>query len=88
METKYLSSFSKDLKKIKSQEILALTEKNIDDIKNAEDIRQIKNLKKLKGHYLAYRIRIKDFRMGIFIENNVVEFVRILPRKNIYESFP
>ena len=50
METKYLSSFSKDLKKIKSQEILALTEKNIDDIKNAEDIRQIKNLKKLKGH--------------------------------------
>ncbi|MEO8415462.1 MAG: type II toxin-antitoxin system RelE/ParE family toxin [Ginsengibacter sp.] len=88
MEIRYLSSFSKDLKKIKNKEIIAQIEKSINDIKIDKDIRQIKNLKKLKGHNFAYRIRIKDFRIGIFIENNIVEFVRVLPRKDIYESFP
>jgi mRNA interferase RelE/StbE len=88
MEARYLSSFSKDLKKIKNKEIIFQIEKSINDIKIVKDIRQIKNLKKLKGHNFAYRIRIKDFRIGIFIENNIVEFVRILPRKDIYESFP
>jgi mRNA interferase RelE/StbE len=88
MEIRYLSAFSKDLKKIKNKEILFQIEKNINDIKIAKDIRQIKNLKKLKGHNLAYRIRIRDFRIGIFIENDIVEFVHVLPRKDIYESFP
>lgn len=88
MEIRYLSGFSKDLKKIKNKEIIFQIEKNINDIKIAKDIRQIKNLKKLKGHNLAYRIRIRDFRIGIFIENDIAEFVRVLPRKDIYESFP
>ena len=88
MEIRYLSAFSKDLKKIKNKEILFQIEKNINDIKIAKDIRQIKNLKKLKGNNLAYRIRIRDFRIGIFIENDIVEFVHVLPRKDIYESFP
>ena len=88
MEIRYLSGFSKDLKKIKNKEIIFQIEKGINDIKIAKDIRQIKNLKKLKGHNLAYRIRIRDFRIGIFIENDIVEFVRVLPRKDIYESFP
>ncbi len=87
METKYLSSFSKDLKKIKNKEVNILLQKIINDIKVAKDFRQIKNLKKLKGHNLAYRIRSGDVRLGIFIENNIDEFVRVLHRKDIYDSF-
>ncbi len=87
METRYLSSFAKDLKKIKNKEIVSEIEKIVNDIKTLKDTRQIKNLKKLKGHDFAYRIRIKDLRIGVFIENNIVEFVRALPRKDIYDSF-
>ncbi|MDQ2862870.1 MAG: hypothetical protein M3R50_04315 [Bacteroidota bacterium] len=88
METKYLSSFSKDLKKIKSREILSLIEKNINDIKKCRGYKKNQKSKKAKRALSGLQDTDKRFRMGIFIENNVVEFFRILPRKDIYESFP
>ncbi|WP_374754821.1 type II toxin-antitoxin system RelE family toxin [Dyadobacter psychrophilus] len=44
--------------------------------------------KKLKGFSNAYRIRIGDYRVGIFVENNIVELARIAHRKDIYKVFP
>jgi mRNA-degrading endonuclease RelE of RelBE toxin-antitoxin system len=48
----------------------------------------IANLKKLKGHLTAYRIRSGDYRIGIFIENKVVIFACFAHRKDIYNEFP
>jgi mRNA interferase RelE/StbE len=33
-------------------------------------------------------LRISDYRMGIFVENNTVIIVRFLHRKEIYRYFP
>jgi len=41
-----------------------------------------------EGHPTAYRIRIQNYRVGIFQEGETVEFARILPRKDIYKYFP
>lgn len=60
-------------------------------IKNVEDSTsrsQIKGLKKLKGCKNAFRIKIGDYRIGIFIERNNVEFARVIHRKDIYKIFP
>jgi len=60
-------------------------------IKNVEDSTsrsQIKGLKKLKGYKNAFRIKIGDYRIGIFIERNNVEFARVIHRKDIYKIFP
>jgi len=54
----------------------------------ARVIADIRNIKKLKGHSTAYRIRVGDYRIGILFEDNTVNIMRILPRKDIYKLFP
>jgi mRNA interferase RelE/StbE len=49
---------------------------------------EIPHLKKLQGFKSVYRIRIGDYRIGIFIDGNTVQFVRVLNRKDIYKYFP
>jgi len=46
------------------------------------------NLKKLKGFKTAYRIRVGDYRIGLFISNDTVEFARVVHQKDIYKVFP
>ena len=44
--------------------------------------------KKLKGYKSYYRIKIGDYRIGVEIENDVIDFILISHRKNIYNLFP
>jgi mRNA interferase RelE/StbE len=60
----------------------------IEQVEKANFLSEIKNIKKLKGHLTAYRIRIGDYRIGLFVENNIIEFVRVIHRKDIYKVFP
>ncbi len=60
----------------------------IDDVKQAKSLSQIKNIKKMKGFTSSYRIRIGDYRIGIFVEGDIVEFARVLNRREIYRYFP
>lgn len=51
-------------------------------------MRDIKGFKKLKGYKNVYRIKVGDYRIGVFIENDVVEFACVVHRKDIYRIFP
>ena len=81
-------SFQKDARKISDGSVLKKIADVIIDIQKAENISQIKNLKKLKGSQNHYRIKIGDYRMGIIISGSAVECVRCLHRKDIYRFFP
>jgi len=81
-------SFEKDASKVKDKSLLHKIALCIESIQNAKDISEIKSLKKLKGYNLYYRIRVGDYRLGIVIENNTIDFVRCLHRKDIYKYFP
>lgn len=89
MKTEYKPSFLKDLKDLKSTpsfetiKALAFTE-----IPNLQKFEEIGNLKRLKGDDNAYRIRIGDYRLGIFFDGETVIFARVLHRKDIYRYFP
>ena len=89
MRTEYLPSFTKDLKKLKKipiySEIKNLVFQTIPDYQN---ITEIKSLKKIKGHKKAYRIRVGDYRIGIFIQKETVTFSRVLHRRDVYRYFP
>ncbi len=89
MKTEYLPSFIKDLKKLKKTsiypEIRTLAFQTVSDCQN---ITEVKNLKKIKGHKNAYRIKVGDYRLGIFINNEIVTFSRVLHRKDVYRYFP
>jgi mRNA interferase RelE/StbE len=58
------------------------------DIEQAGQISQIENCKKLTGFKTAYRIRMGQYRIGIYYENKTAELVRVLHRKEIYRYFP
>jgi len=48
----------------------------------------LKEIRKLRGFEKDYRIRIGDYRLGLIIDNQIVEFIRCLHRKDIYKYFP
>ena len=88
MKTAFKASFLKAIKKIDSDQLKADIANAILNAESAESHRQISQLKKLKGYKQYYRIRIGDYRMGIKIEAEIVIFVDIDHRKNIYRIFP
>lgn len=80
--------FEKDIKAFKNQKINFLVIRLIDSIKKAENIVQIKNIKKLQGYKSYYRIREGNYRIGVEIEDEVITFIRFLHRKDIYNKWP
>ena len=88
METYFEASFEKDLKKLKDRTALQTVKEIIAEVKQANTIRDIANLKKLKGYEIYYRIRFGRYRMGLEITNDTVIFVRCLHRKDLYRYFP
>lgn len=88
MKVEFLRSFAKDVDELTSsvakQRIMDL----IRQVESASSIRQIPQIKKLKGLTSAYRIRVGDYRVGIFVTQGTVQFARVKNRKEIYRSFP
>ena len=79
-------TFTKDADKLPAniQRQLALI---ITNLQQAEQLSQIKACKKVKGAKTAYRIRLSQYRIGFFFENEIIELVRVLGRKDIYKYF-
>jgi mRNA interferase RelE/StbE len=88
MTVEFLKSFSKDLDKVSSATVKNQIKQIITSLEKAENLQEIPSTKKLKGHRNAYRIRIGDYRLGLFLENNTVLLARFLHRKDIYKIFP
>lgn len=88
MKVEFLDKFNKDISSINDTSVLIALDKIITEVEAASTLLKIHNLKKLKGHRFAYRIRMGNYRIGVFIENNIVEFARFVHRKDIYKVFP
>jgi len=88
MRTEFLNRFYKDIDKITHLTIKRDLAAVIEEVERVGQLSEIKNIKKLKGHSIAYRIRLRDYRIGIYYENNIVQFARIVHRKDIYNVFP
>ena len=88
MQVQFLSKFNRDLDRIHLKSVKKTIVFIIDEIKSAESIQGIRGIKKLSGFRSAYRIRCGDYRIGIFVDGNKVEFARVLNRKEVYRFFP
>ncbi len=88
MKVEFKKSFLKELKKLKNKSLKNSIADCIVQVESAENISHIKNLKKLTGYDVYYRIRVGDYRIGFKIENEVVYFVVFEHRKEIYRKFP
>ena len=88
MKVEFLKRFSKDLDDIKAKAVKQAVIRVIELMETAGKLDKIPNLKKLKGHKSAYRIRVGDYRLGFFFENSTILLARCLHRKEIYKIFP
>ncbi len=88
MKVEFKKSFLKDLKKLKSKSLRDSVYNSIIQVETAKDIQEIRNLKKLVGFESHYRIRVGDYRIGIFHQNEVIIFVVFEHRKDVYKKFP
>jgi len=88
MKTSFRPSFKRDVNKVKDKTLHAKLAGVIREIEAADTLADVSNVKKLKGYLHVYRIRVGRYRVGLHCENNEVELVRFLPRKDIYDKFP
>ncbi len=87
MKVEFLKKFSKDLDKNKRPKDKSAILKTIDTTKEIGSIAELSSAKKLVGFSNAYRIRVGDLRIGVFIEGETVIFARVANRKDIYRIF-
>ena len=81
-------SFQKDTDKILDKKVLEKVATCIEHVIACDSIKDIPNLKKLKGFKDHYRIKIGDYRVGLMIKNEEAIFERFLNRKDIYKYYP
>lgn len=61
----------------------------IDRVIEAETLNDVPNLKAMEGSHNYFRIRLGDYRIGIFRRaDNVIEFQKVGTRGSFYNRFP
>ncbi len=88
MNTAFRKSFARDLKGIKNRDIRDHIRQVIEQVEAAATLQDIGDLKKLSGTGKFFRIRVGEHRIGLVVEKDSVEFVRCLPRRDLYRFFP
>ena len=88
MKVEFLKKFSDDLDDVRIKSVKQALIRVIEQLEKSDSLINIPNIKKLKGHRSAYRVRVGDYRLGFFYENSTILLARFLNRKDIYKLFP
>ena len=89
METRYRKAFLKDLKRLKGRpEYGRIFDVVFTTLPDVSALKDVANVKAMKGHSNRYRIRVGPYRVGIEVHGNHVEVMRVLHRKEFYRYFP
>ncbi len=88
MRTAFRRSFERDLRRLRDETLRRRIREAIEQVEAAETLQDVPNLRQITGFKGFYRIRIGDYRLGIAVEREEVEFVRCLHRRDIYRYFP
>ncbi len=75
MKTTFGHSSTRDLKKIKDRALVDKIKQVIERAEAAQNLNQIEDLVKLSGASGYYRIRIGDYRLGLPLLGDELEFV-------------
>lgn len=87
MQVAYRNNFDRDLRRIRNRSIRVRIQAAIEQVKAANDLTEIRNIRKLHGGN-HFRIRVGNYRLGFRLENDTVVFTRCLLRRDFYQRFP
>jgi mRNA interferase RelE/StbE len=88
VKVEFRRTFEKDLKKINDKSLLVKIKSTVNSVEDAASLDDVANLKKLKGNEGYFRIRIGDYRLGLFLEGETILFVCVIHRREFYRYFP
>ncbi len=88
MNVRFRESFARDLRALKDKALLGRIRALVENVEKAGTLDELAGLKKLRGGGAYYRIRLGDYRVGLAVEQDVVVFVRVLHRREVYRYFP
>ncbi len=88
MKVEFRKTFEKDLRKLRDKALLSNIKSVIEAVETASTLEEVTNLKKLKGADGYFRIRQGDYRIGLFLQDETLRFVRVLHRREFYRYFP
>lgn len=89
MKVQYRQTFLKDLKQLKSSESYQrIYELAFTTLENISSLDEILDIKAMKGYPNRYRIRIGNYRLGIEVNGDLIEVMRVLHRREFYRYFP
>ena len=90
MKTDPKKPFLDDLEKITNKKVRSEINQAVLAVQEAQTVRNIPQLRKLKGYKagIYYRIRVRRYRIGITIVGDLVTLAKCLPKKDFYKHFP
>ena len=88
MKVEFLSGFERDLSHTRDKMLAKLVLDCIDLFEKADKIIEVPNVKRLKGHPSAFRYRKGKYRIGFYLENQIIVFAAFDTRDKIYQRFP
>ena len=88
MEIRINKRFLKDLTQLPDVQRKKIEAFVFHEAQKFHSLKDIQNLRKLKGYKYFYRIRFGEYRVGLSIRKDVLIFERILHRKDIYKYYP
>jgi mRNA interferase RelE/StbE len=87
VNVQYRQAFLKDLKRLKNtpiyQDVYDLAFTTLPQVKT---LREVPGVKALKGK--RYRVRLGDYRVGLEVDGDDVQVMRVLHRREFYRYFP
>ena len=88
MKVEFRKTFEKDLRKLRDKKLLSKIKSVIEAVEIASALEDVTSLKKLQGVDGYFRIRLGDYRIGVFFQDETVRFIRVLHRREFYRYFP
>ncbi len=81
--------FEKDALKITDARILAKIRLVLENAKSINMISEIVGIEEMSGHPYFYRIKFDyRYRIGVYLECDTLQFLRVGGRGDFYKSFP
>ena len=88
MEVRFHNQFNRDLRRLRNPALATQVEQVIEDLKAAHSIRDVGGASRMTSEGEHYRIRIREYRLGITMDGGTAVLRRFLPRGEIYRYFP
>lgn len=89
MKLKISKRFVKDSANITDQRLLAKLRQVLLQAEQAKMLADIPNLTELSGYPHYYRIKFDyRYRIGVYVDGEVIEFLRLGVREDFYKRFP